>query len=992
MRTTLQLRQLTVDGMWSEEEGQRGVLLSAVDRKDLSEGRLRSLLFAWHKASWYGADIDEQRVGGQSLLRLGPLLAVDYLTMPKHVRLLEVTWTERLAVLARLAGMIRTMLLQGWYMPDWQSWTEASRSWKPSLPESEAGLADEWASTLREAEANGDIGAASWLGAAIEAIIDSDGDSGRAWNAIGVAMGEGVLRHKGSDEEEWLISIGLHRDMLPFRVALQLLEPNETASWRLRPALQPQDGGEWMTIERRPDGSWTAVNPDASGTGNGTDERAYGELPAHWLEPLDAKMAKEEAKWALILPHLTYPPQPAEAQPGEAGPSGEDGKLRMELTEQEAWGFLEHGSLHLLESGTPVLLPAWWEAVRSRRLRVRAKLKSSVGSATQPMFGLDQIVQFDWKLALGDVDLTEAEFMQMAEENRRLVRIGNQWVHLDPQDAAEIRSWLKRVGKRKGLSFRDVLEMHLRGGTELALDEEREDGLRAEVELNEHLGAWLAQLQQVSRIPEAELPPSFLGELRPYQLQGVSWLLFLRRFGLGGVLADDMGLGKTIQFIAYLCCVKEEARGEAGPSLLICPTSVIGNWEKELRRFAPSLNVHLHYGGKREHGEELAEAASRSDLVITSYSLAQLDEDDLVAIDWHSLCLDEAQNIKNVYTKQSGAIRRLNAAHKIALTGTPMENRLTELWSIYDFINPGYLGSMTDFRKAVVTPIERTRDEKLIQGLQRWVKPFMLRRIKKDPAIQLSLPDKIETKSYMTLTAEQGTLYENLVSELMEKLDTLDAMQRRGLILATLTKLKQLCDHPALLLHETEADKWDAERSGKMARLIEMCEEIAAEGERCLIFTQFVEMGGRIKDALEQALGVKVPYLHGGVPKAKRDDMIAAFQSEETAGGAFVLSLKAGGTGLNLTAANHVFHYDRWWNPAVENQATDRAFRIGQTRQVQVHKFITLGTLEEKIDEMIESKQSLNDQVVGVSEQWITEMSTDELKELFALRDVWLKG
>ncbi|MDF2834953.1 MAG: SNF2-related protein [Paenibacillus sp.] len=226
----------------------------------------------------------------------------------------------------------------------------------------------------------------------------------------------------------------------------------------------------------------------------------------------------------------------------------------------------------------------------------------------------------------------------------------------------------------------------------------------------------------------------------------------------------------------------------------------------------------------------------------------------------------------------------------------------------------------------------------------------------------------------------------------MEKLDTLDAMQRRGLILATLTKLKQLCDHPALLLHETEADKWDAERSGKMARLIEMCEEIAAEGERCLIFTQFVEMGGRIKDALEQALGVKVPYLHGGVPKAKRDDMIAAFQSEETAGGAFVLSLKAGGTGLNLTAANHVFHYDRWWNPAVENQATDRAFRIGQTRQVQVHKFITLGTLEEKIDEMIESKQSLNDQVVGVSEQWITEMSTDELKELFALRDVWLKG
>ncbi|MHA6483262.1 DEAD/DEAH box helicase [Paenibacillus sp. strain BS8-2] len=993
MRTSTNLRNLTIDGMWGEEDGQPGLLLCAVDRKDLTEGRLSSLLFAWHKASWYGADIDEHRVGNQRFLRLRPLLAVDYLTLPKPVRLLDVAWSDRLTVLVRLAGMVRTMLLQGWYMPDWHNWSETKRSWTAAWPESEAALADEWAQSLREAEANGDVGVSRWLGAAIEELIHTDSDTSSAWTAIGATMGDGVLRHKGTDEEEWLIAIGLQRDMLPFRVALQLLEPRESEGWRLRPALQSQGGGEWITIEQLEAGRWMAVKSDGSPDGGREVERQYFELPAEWTEQLAGKMAKEEQKWATVLPHLSKTVVEEERPSQVLSMSmGDDIDLRMELTEQEAWGFLEHDSLRLLESGTPVLLPAWWEAVRSRRLRVRAKLKSSVGSATQPMFGLDQIVQFDWKLALGDVDLSEAEFMQMAEENRRLVRIGNQWVHLDPQDAAEIRSWLKRVGKRKGLSFRDILEMHLRGGTELSLDEEREDGLRAEVELNEHLGAWLTQLQQVSRIPEAELPPSFLGELRPYQLQGVSWLLFLRQFGLGGVLADDMGLGKTIQFIAYLCCVKSDADSVAGPSLLICPTSVIGNWERELRRFAPTLNVHLHYGGKRGHGEELTQLAMQADVVITSYSLAQLDEEDLVNIEWNSLCLDEAQNIKNVYTKQSSAIRRLNARHNIALTGTPMENRLTELWSIYDFINPGYLGNMTDFRKAVVTPIERTRDEKLIQGLQRWVKPFMLRRVKKDPAIQLSLPDKIETKSYMTLTAEQGTLYENLVAELMEKLDTLDAMQRRGLILATLTKLKQLCDHPALLLHETEIEKWEAERSGKMARLIEMCEEIAAEGERCLIFTQFVEMGQRIKETLEQTLGVKVPYLHGGVPKAKRDEMIAAFQSDETVGGAFVLSLKAGGTGLNLTAANHVFHFDRWWNPAVENQATDRAFRIGQTRQVQVHKFITLGTLEEKIDEMIESKQSLNDQVVGVSEQWITEMSTDELKELFALRDVWLKG
>lgn len=984
MRTSLNLRNLSVDGMWGDETGLPRLLLSATDRKDLSEGRLRSMLFAWHKASWFGADVEEQRIGGQSLLALSPLLAVDYLSMPQHVRLLDVSWSDRLTVLMRLAGLIRTLLVKGWYMPDWQRWTEESRSWKADIPEEQSELAEVWHKTLLEAASCGDVRADEWLGAAIEDILANDKAASDAWSAIGQATGEGVLRQKGTDEDEWLIAIGFRRDMLPFRVALQLLEPNETQSWRLRPALQSQEGGEWRTIVRRPDGSWQAdysaadsAQPELSGdTG----------LPEEWLEPLEAKMAKEEQKWADVLPHLAMQKPSIDSVEGH-----DEAALRWQLTEQEAWSFLEQDSLRLLEAGTPVLLPAWWEAVRSRKLRLRAKLKSSVGSSAEPMFGLDQIVQFDWKLALGDVNLTEAEFMRMAEENRRLVQVGDQWVHLDPQDVAEIRSWLKRVGKRKGLSFRDVLEMHLRGGTELELDSEREDSLRAEVELNEHLTAWLAQLQHTSRMPEAELPASFHGELRPYQHQGVSWLLFLRRFGLGGVLADDMGLGKTIQFIAYLCCVKAAESSKSGPSLLICPTSVIGNWEKELRRFAPELKVHLHYGTKRSKGEELKEEAMQSDLVITSYSLAQLDEEDISAVNWNALCLDEAQNIKNVYTKQSSAIRRFDARHRIALTGTPMENRLTELWSIYDFINPGYLGSMADFRRAIVAPIERTRDEAMIQGLQRWVKPFMLRRVKKDPAIQLSLPDKIETKSYMTLTAEQGTLYENIVSELMEKLDTLDAMQRRGLILATLTKLKQLCDHPALLLHETEAEKWDSERSGKMVRLLEMCEEIAAEGERCLIFTQFVDMGQRIKDMLEQSLGVKVPYLHGGVPKAKRDEMIASFQAEEQ-GGAFVLSLKAGGTGLNLTSANHVFHFDRWWNPAVENQATDRAFRIGQTRQVQVHKFITLGTLEEKIDEMIDSKQSLNDQVVGVSEQWITELSTDELKELFALRDVWLKG
>ncbi|CAM4260095.1 SNF2 family DNA or RNA helicase [Paenibacillus endophyticus] len=967
MKTYIGARKLTVDGFWNEDESGASVLLSAVDRKDAADGKLRTLLFAWHKASWYGADIEEISIGERKLLKIPPLLAMDYLSSPQHVRLLQVDWTDRLGVLMQMAEHIRTALLNGWFAPDWERWNDEKRAWRMSIPEKEHAFSLQWDTNAQAAHRNGDIGIEHWISGAIEQMIEENEQAGSAWKAVSSASGEAVLRRKAADEEDWLIAIGLRKDVLPFRIALQLVEPAESAYWRLRPALQDRDGGPWLPIRfNEKDGGWEADTED---------ER---EIPSEWLSLLVGKLAKEQLKWITALPELKA--------------ASNENELRERLSDNEAWNFLEHASVQLLEAGCPVLLPSWWEAVRTRKLRLKAKMKSSVGSAAQPMFGLDQIVQFDWKLALGDVNLSEAEFMQLAEQNRRLFHIGGEWVHLDPQDVTQIKQWLKRMGKRKGLSFRDVLEMHLRGGIPLDDSGELESELEAEVELNEHMTAWLTQLQQISEIPSAEIPPSFLGELRPYQHQGVSWLLFLRKFGLGGVLADDMGLGKTIQFMAYLVYIKERKLQSNGPSLLICPTSVIGNWEKELEKFAPSLRVMLHYGNKREKGEHFRDSVAEADLVITSYSLAQLDEEDLNLVDWDALCLDEAQNIKNVYTKQSTAIRRLPAQHRIALTGTPMENRLTELWSIYDFINPGYLGNINEFRKEVVAPIEKTRDEKMIAGLQRWVKPFMLRRVKKDPNIQLSLPDKNEFKTYMTLTAEQGVLYENLVADLLENLDKLGPMQRRGLILAALTKLKQLCDHPSLLSGEDKPAAWEIERSNKVARLLEMCEEIAAEGERCLIFTQYIDMGHQLKQMLEEKLGLPVPYLHGGVPKVKRDQMIEQFQNADEPCCAFVLSLKAGGTGLNLTAANHVFHFDRWWNPAVENQATDRAFRIGQTKQVQVHKFITLGTLEEKIDEMIERKQSLNDQVVGQSEQWITEMTTEDLRELFALRKGWLKG
>jgi SNF2 family DNA or RNA helicase len=516
--------------------------------------------------------------------------------------------------------------------------------------------------------------------------------------------------------------------------------------------------------------------------------------------------------------------------------------------------------------------------------------------------------------------------------------------------------------------------------------------LQIEVELNSYLKKFVHQLQAVSSIPRISPPATLHADLRAYQVEGVSWLLFLRQYGLGGCLADDMGLGKTVQFIAYLLCSREEAM--TGPSLLVCPMSVIGNWQKELQRFAPSLRVYVHYGSQRAKEDSFVENLGDYDLVITSYTLAHLDQEDLGRVKWDAICLDEAQTIKNANTKHRKALRQLNAYHRIALTGTPIENRLTELWSIFDFLNPGYLGSLSAFSKAYVNPIEKNNDTQRIAQVQMLIRPFLLRRVKKDPAIQLDLPEKNERKTYVSLTVEQGALYEHVVQELFEKLQTAEGMAKKGLILGALTKLKQICDHPTLLLKDESTSNFE-QRSNKLVRLLEIVDELRSEGDKCLIFTQYVEMGHLLQRLMEQKWLEPVLFLHGGIPKAKRDRLVVQFQEPSTekdaaSAGIFILSLKAGGTGLNLTAANHVFHFDRWWNPAVEDQATDRAFRIGQTRDVHVHKFVTLGTLEERIDEMIERKQGLSKQIVGSGENWITEMSNQELREIFALRKEWV--
>jgi SNF2 family DNA or RNA helicase len=378
-------------------------------------------------------------------------------------------------------------------------------------------------------------------------------------------------------------------------------------------------------------------------------------------------------------------------------------------------------------------------------------------------------------------------------------------------------------------------------------------------------------------------------------------------------------------------------------------------------------------------------------MVLTSYALARRDADTLKEIGWFGVILDEAQNIKNPEAKQTRAIRQLPAHFRLALTGTPIENRLTELWSIMHFLNPGYLGSHQGFRQTFALPIERYGDEAAVKRLKKMASPFILRRVKTDPKVIQDLPEKLEMKVYCNLTEEQATLYESVVRDSMEQVAQAEGIERRGLVLSMLMKLKQICNHPAQFLHQIGEGQpletnGDSERSGKLIRLTEILEEAVAEGDRALIFTQFAEMGHLLKEYLQETLGVSTLFLHGGTPTPKRTVMVKRFQEEGDGPPIFILSLKAGGTGLNLTRANHVFHFDRWWNPAVENQATDRAFRIGQKQNVQVHKFVCVGTLEEMIDEMIESKKALAQSIVGSGENWLTELSTDELRNLVALR------
>lgn len=950
---------------------------------------LKYLLFAWHAPSFYGTFIETLEHGAKEGLILPAEEALHYFCDTSELQHASLEWAPETAPLKKASPAIREALAAGRVMPDYDKWRQGSIGWKLQLPEELRGLESPLLKTWSDALIEAEVRRRPELREALQRLSET---------VPRIARGD-ISADLWLDEEDWLVSIGWKPDTTPFRTCLQLIEPESSLPWRLQILLQDRQHPDVM----------------AACDTNGLplpEER----LPESW-RPVLERAGRDVERWLHILPTLRDPDQPDQ--------------LRAGLNADEAWEFLTQGSLRLVEAGSTVFLPSWWERLRRTKPRLKAKVRSSVGSASgSSSFGLSQLMEFDWRLAIGDMELTETEFRTLIEEKRRLVRFRDRWIQLDPKQLEAIEQAMKQVKKKKGLSFRDVLELHLaqNGGdedNEVPFGEEDAFDLKLEVELNDSLLQLISKLTEHKGIPLLGPPPGFQGSLRPYQTEGVSWLLFLRQFGLGGCLADDMGLGKTIQWISYLLAVKEQESRSAHsgnreqpplqgaqtehkngdnweqdpeplpPSLLICPTSVLGNWQKELQRFAPALKVVLHYGPNRLKGEEFRKAAAEADLVLSSYTLAHLDEKELSSVFWSSICLDEAQNIKNAYTKQSGAVRRLEGFHRIAMTGTPIENRLTELWSIFDFLNPGYLGSLREFSLRFVQPIERLQDQALIGQIQRMIRPFLLRRLKKDPAIQLDLPDKDESKVFVSLNAEQASLYENYIRDLFERLDQLGPMERRGLILSALTRLKQICNHPELLHKDRRGApvQW-RDRSNKLERLVDMVAELRQEGDRCLIFTQFVESGFMLQSVLQKELGEDIFFLHGGTPKNSRDEMVARFQDEslpeESRNGVFLLSLKAGGIGLNLTAANHVFHFDRWWNPAVENQATDRAYRIGQNRHVQVHKFVTLGTLEERIDDMLERKQDLSRQIVGGGEGWITELSTEDLRELFTLRHEWI--
>ena len=668
------------------------------------------------------------------------------------------------------------------------------------------------------------------------------------------------------------------------------------------------------------------------------------------------------------------------ALPGLADLAVQHEPTSVELDLATADDFLDVAPHELQTMGIELVGP---ERLVRARTSVSGEATAAPPDDRKSRFGAEALVE--WTMHVGDDKISEAELARAAEAGSTLLHTGHRWVRIDPDELRRKRAKLNELrDDRSRLTPLELLQ--LANDDEIGFDDGDDDRTPMVVhdsaaDGDPTLGGsdWMRAIldglpdEQIEEITESS---DFVGELRHYQRRGLAWMQFLSRLGLGGCLADDMGLGKTATTLAHLV-------ERPGPHLVVCPLSVVRNWQSESERFTPKLDVRVHHGPTRRRAgdDELFSTDPTRELVITTYGLLPRDVEHLSEFDWSTIVLDEAQMVKNPNTKAARAVRALPAEQKLALTGTPVENRLSELWSILDAVNPGLLGGQQSFRRRFGTPIERHRDEVAAASLRRLTRPFVLRRTKADKRLLPDLPDKIEQIAYAKLTREQATLYKQVVDQLLQDAEQASGMRRRGIVLAALMRLKQICNHPA---HALRDGSRLAGRSGKLTRFDELLTDLLDREEGALVFTQFREMGELLKQHIADQFGITAPFLHGGVSRRGRDRMVDAFQ-DGSGPPLLLVSLKAGGTGLNLTAASQVIHYDRWWNPAVEDQATDRAWRIGQHQTVNVHKLVCEGTVEERIGEVIDDKRRLADAVIGNSEAWVSELSTDELRDLISL-------
>lgn len=916
----------------------------------LQPKRYAKQLFAWDEASFYGSFLHIEEMNDVEGIKLDAFGLLSLYAQDHFLSFIEWNWDELSFLCLTAAPSLQEAMEDGIPVPDFTKLEERAIGW--TLPTKVLEEFDEefWQQTHPFAESTittYDF-VEKWFNSTIQESLHQNPLTKEKWNtAIQSLQQTELTTNELQDyftEERWKKWLGLEENELPFLTGLRLIEPSDgDGLWSLEVIVRSTKKEDLIKI--------------------------YGKhkLPKAW-SAYEQNIEEDIASWLKLVPSLE-----------------ENGQFKTELTEEEAWIFLTEASEKLLFIGATILLPSWWTELKQSSLKLKARVKST--SSNGPSFvGLQSLMDFDWRISMNGAELTEEEFRQMVSDKRRLIYVNGQWVKLDPELMRQIQHMMK-TAEKKGIPLSELFYQELMNDEMEEDQENTHELLKIQFELNQELRKMFSALREVKQIPIVQPPTTLRGELRPYQIQGVSWLLFLRKHGFGSCLADDMGLGKTVQVISYILSMQNDSRFVEKPlatqaTLIVCPTSVLGNWQKELERFAPSLKVALYYGAQRPKGENFEAFVNDYDVILTSYGMTHIDHEEMSSLYWNSVIIDEAQNIKNAATKQSRSVRKLRGVHQIALTGTPMENRLSELWAIFDFINKGYLGSLKAFQDRFVTSIERDGQQEKIKELQNFIQPFLLRRTKKDKDVALNLPDKIEQKEFVPLTSEQASLYEQLINDTFKQLEKLNGFERKGLILQMIGRLKQLCNHPALYLKEEDYHQTRI-RSGKLEKLFELVDAVIKQKESCLIFTQYIGMGEMIRDHLQKAYGHEVPFLNGSLGKKQRDSMIESFQNGEFP--IFILSLKAGGTGLNLTAANHVIHYDRWWNPAVENQATDRAYRIGQNRFVHVHKLICTGTLEEKIDKMLDQKQALNDEII-TGENWITEMSTEEIKELVSLQ------